>query len=1021
MDESILNALMQLFAVGAILRSDQQDITYSRQIIHEYLNRRLNKDLTQKYLDLYDSYVKSYLSEFSSDKRRKKRLSVYFVKVLKIAEHVNETLEHLEKIIVLIRLIEFFQDQVESSDEVKDFVSTVANIFNIDSKEYLSIEYFVLDKFDKIPAQDNLLYILPENNKPQDKSTKFLTNKGLDKPIIFLFIPSIERLIFKYLGSLTIKLTSRNIEHNLVYLFDSGAIIRGSKINPIYQTQIIRHFLSISSIEKVNLVAHNIEFYYPNSENGIHKFSFDAESGQMIGILGASGAGKSTLLSLLIGKYRLSSGQITINGHDLYKERDLLIPLIGYVPQDDLLIEELTVYQNLFYNAKLCFGKKDDQEIRQIVDDVLKKLDLYEIKDLKVGNPLNKYISGGQRKRLNIALELIREPSILFVDEPTSGLSSMDSENVMHLLKRQAINGRIVIVNIHQPSSDIFKLFDEIIILDKGGYPVYKGNPLDGVIYFKQIANYADSDVAECPTCGNVNPDLILEIIEDKMVNEFGRYTQVRKTSPKEWYILYRVNLEIRDRTKAKEKVPLPKKEFSKPSLLKQFWIFFNRDILSKLADKQYMLINLLESPLLALILAFFVRTPNEDGKYIFMSNHNLPIFLFMASIVAIFLGLSLSAEEIIKDRKILERERFLQLSRFSYLNSKVLIMVLFSIYQTFTFVIIANWILAIHGMLFKYWIILFFTALASNMLGLLLSSALDSIVAVYITIPLIIVPQMLLGGLMINFDDLPTQLTNKKYTPLIADIMFSRWSYEAMAVVQFRDNYYERNFFDIDKQRSDAIYYSSFYVPEMTNLIQKAVKAKQQGLGDVYQFYRSVIQTEFYKIAKMDLPKEIKFKHTNYLNDTAFIEHYQTLIKYLTDLQRYYNILSNKISSQKDKIITQLEQQLGQDGLMSLKKNNYNKKLADIVLNRNRVKQIILYNGELIRKKDPIFMTPYSHIGRAQFYAPFKFIGNKKIDTFVFDNFVMLLMSLLLYIALYYDWLRKFIQLFSRHRIPEI
>ncbi len=1021
MDESILNALMQLFAVGAILRSDERDISSSRQIIYQYLNRRLNKDLTQKYLNLYDTYVKNFLSDFSSDKRRKKRLSAYFVKVLKIAEHVNETLEHLEKVIVIIRLIEFFRNEIESSAEVNDFVSTVAAIFNIDSDEYLSVKYFVLDKLDEVPVQANLLYVLPEEQNPPQNDVRYLYSKGLDEKLIFLFIPSVEKLIFKYLGNLTLKLTSRNIEPRLVYLFDSGAIIRDSKIKPIYQTQIIRYFLGISPVERVKLIAHNIEFYYPNSDNGIHRFSFEAESGQMIGILGASGAGKSTLLNLLIGKYRLTAGKITINGHDLYDDRDELIPLIGYVPQDDLLIEELTVYQNIYYSAKLCFGDKTDEEIRRKVDDILHKLELYEIKDLKVGNPLNKFISGGQRKRLNIALELIREPSILFVDEPTSGLSSMDSENVMHLLKRQAVSGRLVIVNIHQPSSDIFKLFDEIIVLDKGGYPVYKGNPLDGVIYFKQIANYADAQIAECPTCGNVNPDLILEIIEDKMVNEFGRHTQVRKTPPKEWYILYRVNLEIRERIKAPSKTSLPEKEFRKPSLLKQFWIFFKRDFLSKLADKQYMLINLLEAPLLALILAFFVRTPNEDGVYVFMTNHNLPIFLFMAVIVAIFLGLSLSAEEIIKDRKIQERERFLQLSRFSYLNSKVLILVLFSLYQTLTFVLISDWILELHGLTIKFWVILFVTALASNMLGLLISSALDSIVAIYITIPLILVPQMLLGGLMINFDDLPVQLTNKKYTPFIADVMFSRWSYEAMAVVQFRDNEYEKHFFDIDKQKSDAVYYSSFYVPEMNRLIHKARKAKLAGMDETFEYYRQVVDKEFHKIAKMDLPEFLRFDNFEYLSDSNFVEYSDTLLAYLSKMQRYYNILSNKISMEKDKIIEELESELGRNGLINLKQENYNKKLAEIVLNRNRVKQIILYNGELIRKKDPIFMDPYSHYGRAQFYASYKFLGGSKIDTYVFNVVVLLLMSILLYVILYFDWVRKFVQLLSRRKSPEI
>ena len=161
------------------------------------------------------------------------------------------------------------------------------------------------------------------------------------------------------------------------------------------------------------------------------------------------------------------------------KDRKKTEGLIGYVPQDDLLMENLTVSQNLFYNSKLVFGDWSDEKIQAKAEQLLQSMGLYEAKDLKVGDALANIISGGQRKRLNIALELIREPGVLFVDEPTSGLSSRDSENVMDLLKQLSISGKLVFVVIHQPSSDIFKMFDKLLILDIGGYPIYFGNPSD--------------------------------------------------------------------------------------------------------------------------------------------------------------------------------------------------------------------------------------------------------------------------------------------------------------------------------------------------------------------------------------------------------------------------------------------------------------------------------------------------------------------------------------------------------------
>src|SRR5690606_10087463 len=130
---------------------------------------------------------------------------------------------------------------------------------------------------------------------------------------------------------------------------------------------------------------------------------------------------KSTLLHVLDGTEKPTSGRVLINGIDIHGEPERIEGVIGFVPQDDLLIEDLTVYQNLYYAAKLCFSRKTEEEIHSLVMSVLEDLGLVETKNLKVGSTLQKTISGGQRKRLNIGLELLREPAVLFCDEPTSG------------------------------------------------------------------------------------------------------------------------------------------------------------------------------------------------------------------------------------------------------------------------------------------------------------------------------------------------------------------------------------------------------------------------------------------------------------------------------------------------------------------------------------------------------------------------------------------------------------------------
>ena len=285
----------------------------------------------------------------------------------------------------------------------------------------------------------------------------------------------------------------------------------------------------------------------------------------------------------------------------------------------------------------------------------------------------------------------------------------------MDLLKDLSLKGKLIFVVIHQPSSDIFKMFDRLIILDVGGYQIYYGNPVDAESYFKDITNLIDRDLGTCPVCGNIRPEEIFNIIETKVVNEYGRLTDKRKVSPEQWeeHFKYRSMLPVVANIKER-----PAGRLLIPGKLKQFFIFTARDVLSKWSDLQYVLINSLEAPLLAIILAFIVKEFPTGEAYSFGKNVNIPAFYFMSVIVALFMGLTVSAEELIKDRKILKREKFLHLSRGSYLFSKITILFGISAVQTFTFALIGCLILEIRGMFLAYWLVLFSTSCFANVSG---------------------------------------------------------------------------------------------------------------------------------------------------------------------------------------------------------------------------------------------------------------------------------------------------------------
>jgi len=614
----------------------------------------------------------------------------------------------------------------------------------------------------------------------------------------------------------------------------------------------------------------------------------------------------------------------------------------------------------------------------------------------------------------------MREPSILFVDEPTSGLSSMDSENVIRLLKDQSVKGKLVIANIHQPSSNIFKMFDKLWVLDKGGYPIYTGNPIDAIIYFKKLSRFADISEAECSSCGHVNPDQILQIVEAKEVDEQGRYTLERKIAPQEWYKQYKEKIEPALERKAVKKI-LPANVFKIPSIDKQFSVFFRRNILTKISNLPYVSINLLEAPLLAFILAYFTKYVSGD-TYLFIENKNLPVYLFMSVVVSLFMGLMVSAEEIIKDRKILQREAFLNLSRFSYVNSKIVYLFGLSAIQSLLFVLIGNWILGIRDMLFIYWLVLFSTACFANMLGLNLSSGLKSVVAIYILIPILIIPQLLLSGLTVRFDDLHKSLTNKIYTPFIGDIMASRWAFEVLAVEQFKNNKFERNFYAFDQVIHDASYKTGFLIPRLQNMLDECERRMEDpASADIINQNIRIIRQELVKLGDHPnlYPFAVEYQEALDLGEFD-TDLYTEIADYLTYARIQFQDVSREATRLKDEVYDQLVDSIGADAVYRLRQQYTNNKLMEHVTNRMEVNKIIQVGDKLVQKDDPIYLIPESEIGRAHFYAPYKRFNRQLYETKVFNISVIWVFSFLMYVTLLLDVLRRIIDYFNSIRLSK-
>ena len=1055
MSERIIEALLKLFAVFAKTDGNKSD---KIKIVELFLAAQLNKELAKKFLPTFEQEYDEVMADVNriTEKAAKKgevdaealkykieaKLSA---RIHKIGNSINQELTQRQKLYVIISLLEFVSTDNSITDTEKEYLNALVEDLNIDSEEYNQLCEFILHEFEEIPDSENLL-VINNSQETGEVMAKHICSPHLSGTIKVFYLRASNLLIFRSFQVGAITLNSQPIYEDKVTILNIGTAIRSMQMKPIYYSEILNTFNAGSSNEGVVFKVDDITYKFRGGNIGLHEFSIEETSGSLVGIMGASGAGKSTLLNVLNGNYIPTSGKVTINNIDLHHDSEgKLNGLIGFVPQDDLLIKELTVYENLFYSAKLCFDNLTDEEIAERCEKVLQSLGLYERKDNVVGDELKKEISGGQRKRLNIALELIREPAILFLDEPTSGLSSKDSENIMDLLKELALKGKLVFVVIHQPSSDIFKTFDRLVILDTGGFQIYYGAPVDSIMYFKQCTGQADANISECPTCGNVNPEQIFNITEAKILNEDGtpmlneRRQEIRKLAPTDWFEKYRENRKEAENKPIPEK--LPEITFKIPNWFRQLKVFIKRDLLSKVSNMQYMLINGLESPIIAVFLAFIIKYWNVDENgsvgYCLMNNANIPVYIFMLVICGFFVGLTASAEEIFRDQKIRSRESFLHLSWSSYLISKIIILLFISAIQSLMFVICGNLILGLHGLFFKYWLMAFSVWSFANILGLIISDSFNDIKTIYILIPFLVIPQIILSGIIVSFDKLNPTISNPQDIPFYGEIITSRWAYEGLAVEQYANNKYEAPFFDLDMKISECSYRKGEWSNQLNNKLNDCIRFQEYNENQE-QFNKNLV------LVSNEIKKELKNTGSiikinqdvvdNLTSGNVSKENLVAARQYIADVKQYYIKQNNKYRSQKDKlthtIITDLGTKaceemnlptiertphmidsLGNAAFLDIKKNYYNEALEDFCKNTNDLTVLIEYKGNLVQKTDPVFITPTSPLIRAHFYAPMKPFFGTYLSTYWTNVAMIWIMSIACYFLLYFRLLRKGIE----------
>jgi ABC-type multidrug transport system ATPase subunit len=448
--------------------------------------------------------------------------------------------------------------------------------------------------------------------------------------------------------------------------------------------------------------------------------------------MGPSGCGKSTLLKALTGDNPATGGKVFLFGLNLIEHYKLLKKKIGYVPQEDITHRDLTVYETLYYAAKLRLDQSTtDKEIKDRINEVLSALNINNDNIIKTRV---KSLSGGQRKRVSIAVELLNKPSILFLDEPTSPLDPETIEEFLKCIQALCRKGTTVIMVTHKPEDLNFA--DRLIFMGSNGYHVYDGSKEKILPYFQK------SHIVE-----------IYTLLSQK---------EVSQNWYQKWYSISE----------------LPRVEGSKQLQIDrdvnsfyQFKWLLKRNIAIKMGNPANLRLQVLQPIIISLLLILVFNNLVNDGL-------PTPGVIFMMNIAAIWFGVSNAAREIVDELPIYKRERMFNLKIGPYLCSKLTLLGTIGILQTFVLTTIIKLNYQAQLVMFgSTWLFLWLIFISGVILGLLISASAKNTESVMTILPIALLPQNILAGIVAPIDD--------KFTEILSFLTLGRWGTEGLARIQ--------------------------------------------------------------------------------------------------------------------------------------------------------------------------------------------------------------------------------------------
>jgi ABC transport system ATP-binding/permease protein len=1003
MKEEATKSLMELFAIAASLT--ERSLSYrSRSIVESYAKSQLPSQEKADYLLHYAHFLKYYLE--SSENTAQSIIS----RTHELCFELNNEIASKERMVVLLHLLDIMVIDKKFSNEEEKLIEAVMEEFKISDSDVQELMKLVFMKPGESVPPPNFVFVEDindlnnddlegswiEKHKPrQNENSQILGRAGFKNGLYFYYLSGIHAFAFRLSGSDDIQLNGREVQPGRFYLMDTEDRLSGSVIHSILFSSLLVAVQPSDSRSKISLACRKLSYSYTKNEKQIKSFSVFAEAGKMICIIGEKNSGKSTLIQILSGDLKDYHGSITLNGYELKLDWFKLRNIIGHVPKKDIIINELSVYDNFYFNAKLCFSTLPEVEIREKLDHLIELLDLQDLKDVVVQNMrLTSFV----RKKVNIGLELLKDPQFLVLDEPLASLSSSEAESIARLLKNLAMSGKLVIASVNHTSPRAFRLFNEVWVLDDFGYIIYTGATSEALNYFN--AENPTSAIAEneCENCGMYDPEKIFENIRSRKIDEKGHFITERKKTALEWHNIYKEKIEKKMRFKETRKV-LPQFLFLNPNLGYQNYIYSIRYLKMWTNNLPKLALNLLLPTFVALILGYITHY-DHDSVYLFSQNLNIPLYFFLSAVAMFGIGLITSSGEFIKYRDRISREEVITLTRMGSLNVRVFFLLTLVGIQSLLFASVGNLILQLKEMTIISWLVLFSVAGFGVLLGLLLSATFYSRITVYALIPVLIIPEILFGGMAIDFSHLPNPIRNEKYVPMTAEFMVTRWGFEALMVNQFKNNPYERNYYDIDQNLTHNQIYADIIIPSLQAKILDGIEQMhKRNNADSMQLQLLLIKNE---MQKLDSSEIFPFEYLADLTPKRFTQNIaEEAMSYLTFVRNKFYERISQLQVRRASVDEALLKRYGQKGIEKMKMNFLNESVSAIVKKLDSevaIKEVI---DGYVPQKFPVYVFPDASSGRAHLFAPFKKLNGQYINTEWFNLLAIWILTFIVYVIL--------------------